>query len=183
MYTPFQMVFGAGTVTTPEMVRMAFEAGAKFIISPDMDPAVIHEIDRNDMMSDSCEKRTERHSDRIVADMPEMLRLVGVRCGKFDKDPFLFGFRKLGFLKQSRHIGDRIAEKSIGLERDIHECLDRFGGSAIRMIPEKFNGIARQNIGSLTEHSGKTEAVDRDVAGHALRTEFGKNIPSGRSPV
>ena len=36
-----QMMFGAGTVTTPEMVRMAQEGGAKFIISPDMDPAVI----------------------------------------------------------------------------------------------------------------------------------------------
>ena len=36
-----KMVFGAGTVTTPEMVRMAQEGGAKFIISPDTDPAVI----------------------------------------------------------------------------------------------------------------------------------------------
>lgn len=36
-----QMVFGAGTVTTVEMVQLARDAGAKFIISPDMDPAVI----------------------------------------------------------------------------------------------------------------------------------------------
>lgn len=35
------MCFGAGTVTTVEMVEMAHSAGAKFIISPDMDPAVI----------------------------------------------------------------------------------------------------------------------------------------------
>ncbi len=46
-----EMVFGAGTVTTPEMVRMAFEAGAKFIISPDMDPAVIKETLRLGMVS------------------------------------------------------------------------------------------------------------------------------------
>lgn len=36
-----RMAFGAGTVTTPEMVLQAKEAGAKFIISPDTDPAVI----------------------------------------------------------------------------------------------------------------------------------------------
>lgn len=36
-----RMLFGAGTVTTVEMVQMAQEAGCKFIISPDMDPEVI----------------------------------------------------------------------------------------------------------------------------------------------
>lgn len=36
-----RMLFGAGTVTTPEMVGMAQAGGAKFIISPDMDPQVI----------------------------------------------------------------------------------------------------------------------------------------------
>ena len=36
-----EMVFGAGTVTTVEMVQLARDTGAKFIISPDMDPAVI----------------------------------------------------------------------------------------------------------------------------------------------
>lgn len=38
-----RMLFGAGTVTTVEMVHMAQEGGAKFIISPDMDPAVVKE--------------------------------------------------------------------------------------------------------------------------------------------
>ena len=46
-----EMIFGAGTVTTPEMVRMAFDAGAKFIISPDTDPAVIKETLRLGMVS------------------------------------------------------------------------------------------------------------------------------------
>ena len=46
-----EMVFGAGTVTTPEMVRMAFDAGAKFIISPDTDPAVIAETVKLGMVS------------------------------------------------------------------------------------------------------------------------------------
>lgn len=36
-----KMMFGAGTVTTVEMVQMAHEGGAKFIISPDMDPEVV----------------------------------------------------------------------------------------------------------------------------------------------
>ena len=36
-----QMLFGAGTVTTPEMVKMAKDAGATFIISPDTCEEVI----------------------------------------------------------------------------------------------------------------------------------------------
>ena len=36
-----RMCFGVGTVTTVEMVQLAKEAGARFVISPDMDPAVI----------------------------------------------------------------------------------------------------------------------------------------------
>ena len=36
-----KMLVGAGTVTTPELVEMAAEAGASYIISPDTDSAVI----------------------------------------------------------------------------------------------------------------------------------------------
>ena len=41
-----RMCFGVGTVTTVEMVQLAKEAGARFVISPDMDPAVIQERGR-----------------------------------------------------------------------------------------------------------------------------------------
>lgn len=36
-----RMLVGAGTVTTPELVEMAAEADAKYIISPDANPSVI----------------------------------------------------------------------------------------------------------------------------------------------
>lgn len=36
-----KMVMGAGTVTTLEMLDAAYKAGAKFIVSPDMNPEVI----------------------------------------------------------------------------------------------------------------------------------------------
>ena len=36
-----KVVMGAGTVTTLEMLSAAYEAGAKFIVSPDMNPEVI----------------------------------------------------------------------------------------------------------------------------------------------
>ncbi len=36
-----KVVMGAGTVTTLEMLDMAYKAGAKFIVSPDMNPEVI----------------------------------------------------------------------------------------------------------------------------------------------
>ena len=35
------MLVGAGTVTSPELVELAADAGASYIISPDTDPAVI----------------------------------------------------------------------------------------------------------------------------------------------
>ncbi len=45
------MILGAGTVTTAEMVRLAFSAGAEFIISPDTDSSVISETLRLGMVS------------------------------------------------------------------------------------------------------------------------------------
>ena len=36
-----KMLVGAGTVTTPELVQLAADAGAAYIISPDTDPLVI----------------------------------------------------------------------------------------------------------------------------------------------
>lgn len=35
------MLVGAGTVTSPELVKLAYDAGALYIISPDTDPEVI----------------------------------------------------------------------------------------------------------------------------------------------
>lgn len=45
------MAFGAGTVTTVEMVEMAKEAGSKFIISPDTNEDVIRATIAQDMVS------------------------------------------------------------------------------------------------------------------------------------
>lgn len=46
-----KMCFGAGTVTTPEMVAWAKEAGCKFIVSPDTNPDVIRATVEADMIS------------------------------------------------------------------------------------------------------------------------------------
>ena len=45
------MAFGAGTVTTAEMVLQAKEAGARFIVSPNTDEKVIRATVENDMVS------------------------------------------------------------------------------------------------------------------------------------
>lgn len=45
------MVFGAGTVTDEKLVRLAQEAGASFIVSPDVNEAVIRETIRLGMVS------------------------------------------------------------------------------------------------------------------------------------
>lgn len=46
-----RMCFGAGTVTTVEMVNMAREAGARFIVSPDTNADVIRATVEADMVS------------------------------------------------------------------------------------------------------------------------------------
>ena len=46
-----RMAFGAGTVTTVEMVEMAKNAGAQFIVSPDTNDAVIKATVATDMVS------------------------------------------------------------------------------------------------------------------------------------
>ncbi len=46
-----RMTFGAGTVLTPEQVRVAGAAGAQFIISPNADPQVIAETRRLKLVS------------------------------------------------------------------------------------------------------------------------------------
>lgn len=46
-----EMCFGAGTVTTVEMVKMAKEADAQFIVSPNTDEAVIKATIEADMVS------------------------------------------------------------------------------------------------------------------------------------
>ena len=45
------MIFGAGTVTSVEMVMLAKEAGARFIVSPNTNEAVIRATVENDMVS------------------------------------------------------------------------------------------------------------------------------------
>ena len=42
---------GAGTVPSPDQVRAAYEAGAKYIVSPNTDPAVIAETKRLGLVS------------------------------------------------------------------------------------------------------------------------------------
>ena len=46
-----EVLAGAGTVTTPELVEMAHKAGAKYIISPDTNPAVIRRTRELEMVS------------------------------------------------------------------------------------------------------------------------------------
>ena len=46
-----RMLVGAGTVTTPSLVEMAKEAGAEYIVSPDLRPAVIERTRELGMVS------------------------------------------------------------------------------------------------------------------------------------
>lgn len=46
-----KMIFGAGTVTTTEMVQLAEDAGAQFIVSPDTNEAVIRKTVADGLVS------------------------------------------------------------------------------------------------------------------------------------
>lgn len=46
-----KMIFGAGTVTTTEMVQLAEDAGAQFIVSPDTNEAVIRKTVADELVS------------------------------------------------------------------------------------------------------------------------------------
>ncbi|MDR2687875.1 MAG: bifunctional 4-hydroxy-2-oxoglutarate aldolase/2-dehydro-3-deoxy-phosphogluconate aldolase [Oscillospiraceae bacterium] len=46
-----KMHVGAGTVMTPGQLRLAYDAGAQFIISPNVDAAVIHQTRENGLVS------------------------------------------------------------------------------------------------------------------------------------
>lgn len=46
-----KMIFGAGTVTSTEMVQLAEDAGAKFIVSPDTNEAVIRKTVADGLVS------------------------------------------------------------------------------------------------------------------------------------
>lgn len=50
-YAGSSVVLGAGTVLSKEDVQQAFDAGAEFIVSPDMSPAVIEETKKLGMAS------------------------------------------------------------------------------------------------------------------------------------
>lgn len=46
-----RMIIGAGTVTTPELVQKTYDAGGRFIVSPDCKQAVIEKTRELDMVS------------------------------------------------------------------------------------------------------------------------------------
>jgi len=46
-----KVIMGAGTVTTMEMLEQAYKAGAKFIVSPDMNPEIIKATVEKGMVS------------------------------------------------------------------------------------------------------------------------------------
>ena len=93
-----QMLVGAGTVTSTELVRMAADAGASYIISPDTDEAVIHETKRLGLVSiPGAYTPTEaKQAYNAGADFVKLFPCVGdapayikALCGPLSHIPFL----------------------------------------------------------------------------------------------
>ena len=93
-----QMLVGAGTVTSTELVRLAADAGASYIISPDMDEAVIRETKRLGLVSvPGAYTPTEaKRAYTAGADFVKLFPCVGdapayikALCGPLNHIPFL----------------------------------------------------------------------------------------------
>ncbi len=93
-----QMLVGAGTVTSAELVRVAADAGASYIISPDTDEAVIHETKQLGLVSvPGAYTPTEaKQAYNAGADFVKLFPCVGdapayikALCGPFNHIPFL----------------------------------------------------------------------------------------------
>ncbi len=93
-----QMLVGAGTVTDPALVRLAADAGATYIISPDTDEAVIRETKRLGLVSlPGAYTPTEaKRAYNAGADFVKLFPCVGdapayikALCGPLNHIPFL----------------------------------------------------------------------------------------------
>lgn len=93
-----QMLVGAGTVTGTELVRLAADAGASYIISPDTDEAVIHETKQLGLVSiPGAYTPTEaKRAYNAGADFVKLFPCVGdapayikALCGPLNHIPFL----------------------------------------------------------------------------------------------
>ena len=93
-----QMLVGAGTVTRAELVRVAADAGASYIISPDTDDAVIHETKQLGLVSvPGAYTPTEaKQAYNAGADFVKLFPCVGdapayikALCGPLNHIPFL----------------------------------------------------------------------------------------------
>ncbi len=93
-----QMLVGAGTVTSIELVKLAADAGASYIISPDTDEAVIRETKRLGLVSlPGAYTPTEaKQAYNAGADFVKLFPCVGdalayikALCGPLNHIPFL----------------------------------------------------------------------------------------------
>lgn len=93
-----KMLVGAGTVTTPELVELAAEAGASYIISPDTDVAVIRKTRELGLVSlpGAYTPSEAKVAYNAGADFVKIFPCVGdavsyvkALCGPFNHIPFL----------------------------------------------------------------------------------------------
>lgn len=110
----------------------------------DMNAAVIDEVDLNDIVTDPLQQRPQRHAERVVPHMAEMLRLVRVRRGKFDENPPAFALRQPPGLQQPLHIRNRIAVQRPRFQCDVHKCLDRLRLLDIGMLLQERRRLGPQ---------------------------------------
>ena len=137
----------------------------------DVDAPVVDQVDFDHVVTDPLQQRSQRHAERIVAHVTEVLRLVGVRGGKLDQDAFALRLRQLCGFQQPFHRRHRIAMQRTRLHRHIHKGLDHFDAFDVRMPFQKLRD-GRRRLHRVAAEAADPEAVQREIAGHSRRAGF-----------
>ena len=156
--------FGGGSIAQSLIGKHGFA---------DVDPPVIDQIDRHNIVSHPCQKGADTGSQGIVSHMSQMLGLIGIGGGKLHKDLFSFLFRQKGGGENGRRLCDRIPEEGMGFELHIDKGFHFFRFFHIAVGGKDLCNFCCDCIRGAFEGSGKAEAVDGYIPFHAFRALFG----------
>ena len=131
-----------------------------------MDAAVVHKIHLNHIVARALQNRRGGHADRVVADVPQVLGLVGVRRAELNQDPAAFTLGKHRAGHDSG--GHRVPHQGIGLQGDIQKRLRHLAAFHILVGGEKLAGLGGKHHRIGAERLCQREAGDSDIAVKSL---------------
>ena len=137
----------------------------------DVDSPVVDQIDLDHLMADPLEQRGQRHAERVVPHVPEVLRLVGVGGGIFDQNPPPLRLREPRGIQQPVHRRNRIPMQRGGLDRHIDERFDHLHRLNVGVSLQK-PGDRLRRADRIAAETADPETIQGKIPGHPVRTTF-----------